>query len=62
MKQHNDHDRIAIIGAGHVGSTAAYALMLRALVREIVLIDNDAALARLTANAGEDRKPGLCRK
>ncbi len=39
------HDRIAIIGAGHVGATTAYALMLRALVREIVLIDNDAALA-----------------
>ena len=38
-------DRIAIIGAGHVGATTAYALMLRALVREIVLIDNDAALA-----------------
>ena len=30
--QQDDH-RIAIIGAGHVGSTAAYALMLRALVR-----------------------------
>ena len=49
MKQHNDHGRIAIIGAGHVGSTAAYALMLRALVREIVLIDNDAALAEAEA-------------
>jgi L-lactate dehydrogenase len=49
MKQHNDHDRIAIIGAGHVGSTAAYALMLRALVREIVLIDSDAALAEAEA-------------
>lgn len=49
MKQHNDRDRIAIIGAGHVGSTAAYALMLRALVREIVLIDSDAALAEAEA-------------
>ena len=49
MKQHNGHDRIAIIGAGHVGSTAAYALMLRALVREIVLIDNDIALAEAQA-------------
>lgn len=37
--------RIAIIGAGHVGATAAYALMLRALVREVVLIDEDAARA-----------------
>jgi L-lactate dehydrogenase len=39
------NDRIAIIGAGHVGATAAYALMLRALFREIVLIDNDTELA-----------------
>ena len=45
MMQQYTHDRIAIVGAGHVGSTAAYALMLRALVREIVLIDTDAALA-----------------
>lgn len=46
---HQDHDRIAIIGAGHVGSTTAYALMLRALVREIVLIDSDPALAAAEA-------------
>lgn len=44
-----DHDRIAIIGAGHVGSTTAYAMMLRALVREIVLIDSDPALAAAEA-------------
>jgi L-lactate dehydrogenase len=37
--------RVAIIGAGHVGATTAYALMLRALFREIVLIDNNVALA-----------------
>lgn len=43
------HDRIVIVGAGHVGSTAAYALMLRALVREIVLIDSDAGLAEAEA-------------
>lgn len=43
------HGRVAIIGAGHVGSTAAYALMLRALFREIVLIDSNAALARAEA-------------
>ncbi len=41
--------RIAVIGAGHVGSTAAYALMLRALVREIVLIDSNHALAEAEA-------------
>jgi L-lactate dehydrogenase len=29
--------RIAIVGVGHVGATAAYALMLRALFKEIVL-------------------------
>ncbi len=46
--QQDDH-RIAIIGAGHVGSTAAYALMLRALVREIVLIDHDTGLAEAEA-------------
>ena len=41
--------RIAIIGAGHVGATAAYALMLRALVHEIVLLDEDMALASAEA-------------
>ncbi len=38
-------ERVAIIGAGHVGATAAYALMLRALFREIVLVDSDTARA-----------------
>ena len=28
-----DQGRVAIIGAGHVGATTAYALMLRALFR-----------------------------
>jgi len=42
-------ERIAIIGAGNVGATTAYALMLRALVREIVLIDSDRALAEAEA-------------
>jgi L-lactate dehydrogenase len=41
--------RIAIVGAGHVGSTSAFALMLRALVHEIVLIDEDAELAEAEA-------------
>ena len=44
-----DPGRIAIIGAGHVGATTAYALMLRALFREIVLIDRDHALAEAEA-------------
>ena len=34
--------RIAIVGAGNVGATAAYALMLRGLFAEIVVIDRDA--------------------
>ncbi len=33
--------RIAIVGTGNVGATAAYALMLRGLFAEIVLIDAD---------------------
>lgn len=37
--------RVAFIGAGHVGATAAYATMLRALFEEIVLIDHNQALA-----------------
>lgn len=41
--------RIAIVGAGRVGSTAAHALMLRALVREIVLIDSNHLLAEAEA-------------
>ena len=43
------HDRVAIIGAGHVGATTAYALMLRALFREIVLIDSDTKRAHAEA-------------
>ena len=34
--------RVAIVGAGNVGATAAYALMLRGLFTEIVIIDKDA--------------------
>lgn len=41
--------RVAIIGAGHVGAATAYALMLRGLFREILLIDADEALARAEA-------------
>jgi L-lactate dehydrogenase len=42
-------NRIAIVGAGHVGATVAYALMLRALVGEIVLLDANAKLAEAQA-------------
>jgi L-lactate dehydrogenase len=37
--------RIAIVGAGRVGSTFAYALLLNGLVSEIVLVDADARRA-----------------
>src|SRR5258707_2204809 len=33
--------RVVIVGAGHVGSTAAYALLISGTVAEIVLIDRD---------------------
>lgn len=42
-------ERVAIIGAGHVGATTAYALMLRALFREIVLVDSDTRRAAAEA-------------
>ena len=41
--------RVAIIGAGHVGATAAYALMLRGLFSEIVLVDSNTGLAEAEA-------------
>jgi L-lactate dehydrogenase len=49
-----DPHRIAVIGAGHVGATAAYALMLRALFREVVLIDRDEERTRAEAADLED--------
>lgn len=42
MRAHAPHPRkIAVVGAGKVGSTFAYALLLNGLVGEIVLIDVD---------------------
>ncbi len=49
MPEVSNASRIAIIGAGHVGATAAYALMLRALVSEIILIDSNVPLAQAEA-------------
>lgn len=53
--------RVAIVGAGHVGATTAYALMLRALFSEIVLIDSDmpraAAEAQDIADANAIARP-----
>ena len=37
--------KITVIGAGAVGATTAYTLMLSGLVSEIVLIDKDVAKA-----------------
>src|SRR5579871_5423067 len=37
--------RVAVVGAGHVGATFAYALLLSGLAAEIVLIDADHARA-----------------
>lgn len=34
-------DRVAVIGAGHVGATSAYALLQSGVCREIVLVDAD---------------------
>lgn len=39
MMPHQDHDHIAIIGAGYVGSMAARALIFRVLLLKIVLYD-----------------------
>jgi L-lactate dehydrogenase len=47
--------KIAIVGAGHVGSTLAYSLAVSGLVREVVLIDADPGRAEGEAaglNAG----------
>ncbi|GAG13361.1 unnamed protein product, partial [marine sediment metagenome] len=42
MSDHSPHPRkVAVVGAGRVGSTFAYALLLSGLVGEIVLIDVD---------------------
>ncbi len=38
--------KVAIIGAGNVGSTFAYSLMISGLAREIVLVDRNLARAR----------------
>lgn len=42
-------ERVAIVGAGHVGGTAAFALMLRGLFSEIVLIDSEPTMAEAQA-------------
>jgi L-lactate dehydrogenase len=41
--------KVGIVGAGQVGSAAAYALALRGVATAVVLVDRDAALARAQA-------------
>ncbi len=48
--------KVCVVGAGQVGSTFAYALMIRGLAAEIVLIDRDEKLAEGQA---EDMSHGL---
>lgn len=42
--------KVGIVGAGQVGSTAAYALVMRGIGREIVMVDMDAARAEAQAS------------
>lgn len=39
MHEHREHGKIAIVGAGSVGTTIAYAIMIRGLARQILLTD-----------------------
>lgn len=39
MAKQGRHSKVAIVGAGFVGSTAAYAMLIRGVAREISLID-----------------------
>ena len=39
------HPRVAVVGTGHVGSTAAYTILLSGLDRELILVDKDWARA-----------------
>ena len=51
--------KVGIVGAGYVGSTAAYAMTLQGTAREIVLVDinqNDNEHEALVRSAGIIRK------
>jgi L-lactate dehydrogenase len=49
--------KVAIIGAGVVGTTIAYAVMMRGVAREIVLADKQADRARAEAQSRSSRCP-----
>lgn len=55
-KEHKLSIKVAVVGAGQVGATFAYALLIRGLASEIVLIDANRALAEGQA---EDMSHGL---
>jgi L-lactate dehydrogenase len=42
--------KVGIVGSGFVGATAAYAIVMRGVAREIVLVDRDIARARAEAD------------
>src|SRR3954451_19655384 len=42
--------KVGVVGSGLVGSTAAYALVMRGVGREIVLVDKNAARAAAEAD------------
>jgi L-lactate dehydrogenase len=42
--------KVGIVGTGFVGATAAYALVMRGVGREVVLVDRNAARARAEAD------------
>ena len=49
--------KIGIVGAGQVGATAAYAMMMRSIGSEIVLVDRNADLAVAQARDILDATP-----
>ena len=49
--------KIGIVGAGQVGATAAYAMMMRGVVSEIVLVDRNTDLAVAQARDILDATP-----
>lgn len=60
--------KVAIVGVGYVGASIAYALTVRSIAREIVLIDRDASIG---AGRGARHSPrrslygylaGICRR
>jgi L-lactate dehydrogenase len=47
--------KVGIVGSGFVGATAAYALVMRGVGREIILVDQNAARAEAEAEADDIR-------